>query len=78
MYALVAGGGTGGHVYPALALADALVARGQPRESIRFLGARRGLEARAVPDAGYEIDLLPARGFQRGFTPAAPRARTCA
>ena len=69
MYALVAGGGTGGHVYPALALADALVARGHDRESIRFLGARRGLEARAVPDAGYAIDLLPARGLQRGVTP---------
>ncbi len=69
MYALVAGGGTGGHVYPALALADALVARGHDRTSVRFLGASRGLEARAVPDAGYEIDLLPARGFQRGISP---------
>ena len=44
----VAGGGTGGHVYPALALADALVARGHARDAIRFLGASRGLEARAV------------------------------
>jgi UDP-N-acetylglucosamine--N-acetylmuramyl-(pentapeptide) pyrophosphoryl-undecaprenol N-acetylglucosamine transferase len=68
VYALVAGGGTGGHVYPALALADALVARGHARTSVRFLGAKRGLEARAVPDAGYDIDLLPARGFQRGVT----------
>jgi UDP-N-acetylglucosamine--N-acetylmuramyl-(pentapeptide) pyrophosphoryl-undecaprenol N-acetylglucosamine transferase len=68
-FALITGGGTGGHVYPALALADALVSRGHPRASIRFLGARRGLEARAVPEAGYEIDLLPARGFQRGLTP---------
>lgn len=70
MYALVAGGGTGGHVYPALALADALVARGHPRSSIRFLGARRGLEARAVPEAGYQIALLPSRGFQRGVSVA--------
>ncbi|MGZ4691759.1 MAG: undecaprenyldiphospho-muramoylpentapeptide beta-N-acetylglucosaminyltransferase [Acidimicrobiia bacterium] len=68
VFALVAGGGTGGHVYPALAVADALVARGHDRRSIRFLGASRGLEARAVPDAGYDIDLLPARGFQRGFS----------
>ncbi len=66
VYALVAGGGTGGHVYPALALADALVARGHPPDSVRFLGASRGLEARAVPEAGYGIDLLPSRGFQRG------------
>jgi undecaprenyldiphospho-muramoylpentapeptide beta-N-acetylglucosaminyltransferase len=69
VHALVAGGGTGGHVYPALALADALVARGHLRSTIRFLGAQRGLEARAVPDAGYEIDLLPSRGFQRGASP---------
>ncbi len=68
VFALISGGGTGGHVYPALALADALVARGHARDSVRFLGARRGLEARAVPDAGYAIDLLPARGFQRGAT----------
>jgi UDP-N-acetylglucosamine--N-acetylmuramyl-(pentapeptide) pyrophosphoryl-undecaprenol N-acetylglucosamine transferase len=68
VFALIAGGGTGGHVYPALALADTLVARGHSRESIRFLGARRGLEARAVPDAGYVIDLLGARGFQRGVS----------
>ncbi len=69
MYALVAGGGTGGHVYPALALADALVQRGHAKTAIRFLGARRGLEARAVPDAGYDVDLLPSRGFQRGINP---------
>ena len=65
-FALVAGGGTGGHVYPALALADALVARGHDRTSIRFLGAARGLEAEAVPEAGYEIDLVGSRGLQRG------------
>lgn len=69
VFALISGGGTGGHVYPALALGDALVGRGHSRASVRFLGARRGLEARAVPEAGYEIDLLPARGFQRGATP---------
>jgi undecaprenyldiphospho-muramoylpentapeptide beta-N-acetylglucosaminyltransferase len=57
-------------VYPALALADTLVGRGHDRASIRFLGARRGLEATAVPAAGYAIDLLPARGFQRGWSPA--------
>lgn len=67
-FALISGGGTGGHVYPALALADALVARGHPPARIRFVGARRGLEARVVPDAGYSIDLLPGRGIQRRFT----------
>jgi UDP-N-acetylglucosamine--N-acetylmuramyl-(pentapeptide) pyrophosphoryl-undecaprenol N-acetylglucosamine transferase len=64
-YALVTGGGTGGHVYPALALADELVARGHPRDSIRFVGSARGLEVTAVPAAGYHIDVLPGRGFDR-------------
>jgi UDP-N-acetylglucosamine--N-acetylmuramyl-(pentapeptide) pyrophosphoryl-undecaprenol N-acetylglucosamine transferase len=68
VFALVTGGGTGGHVYPALALADELVGRGHPVPSIRFVGARRGLEARVVPEAGFEIDLLPGRGIQRRLT----------
>jgi UDP-N-acetylglucosamine--N-acetylmuramyl-(pentapeptide) pyrophosphoryl-undecaprenol N-acetylglucosamine transferase len=70
VFALVTGGGTGGHVYPALALADELVGRGHPVPSIRFVGARRGLEARLVPEAGFEIDLLPGRGIQRRLTVA--------
>ena len=56
---LISGGGTGGHVFPALALADELVARGHDRDRIRFVGAARGLEATAVPAAGFAIDLLP-------------------
>lgn len=65
VFAVLTGGGTGGHVYPALALARVLVARGHPPESIRFAGARRGLEARVVPEAGFAIDLLPGRGLRR-------------
>ncbi len=71
---MITGGGTGGHVYPALALADELVARGHPRDTIRFVGARRGLEARVVPEAGYAIDLLPGRGFRRRLSAANLRA----
>jgi UDP-N-acetylglucosamine--N-acetylmuramyl-(pentapeptide) pyrophosphoryl-undecaprenol N-acetylglucosamine transferase len=74
VFAVITGGGTGGHVYPALALADALAARGHPRDAIRFVGARRGLEARIVPEAGYAIDLLPGRGLQRRLTAANVRA----
>lgn len=62
---LIAGGGTGGHVYPALALADALVARGEPVEGIRFVGARRGLEARVLPTTPYAHTLLTLRGLDR-------------
>jgi undecaprenyldiphospho-muramoylpentapeptide beta-N-acetylglucosaminyltransferase len=71
VYALVAGGGTGGHVFPALALADELVARGHARSSIRFVGAQRGIEATAVPAAGYAIELLPGRGLLRSWSPRA-------
>lgn len=70
-FALITGGGTGGHVYPALALAEALVARGHPPDAIRFVGAARGLEATAVPAAGFAIDLLPGRGFRRRLSPGA-------
>lgn len=65
---LVTGGGTGGHVYPAIALAQELVRRGRPPESIRFVGSERGLEATAVPEAGFAIELLPGRGLQRRLT----------
>lgn len=67
---LITGGGTGGHVYPALALAQELVDRGHDRAAIHFVGARRGLEASVVPDAGFGIDLLPGRGLQRRLTVA--------
>lgn len=64
-HALIAGGGTGGHIYPALAIADALVDAGHDKSTIRFVGSRRALEARVVPEAGYEIKLLPGRGIKR-------------
>jgi len=70
-FAVVTGGGTGGHVYPALAIADELVRRGHPPATIRFLGSARGLEADAVPAAGFAIDLLPGRGLLRSLRPRA-------
>lgn len=71
VFALVTGGGTGGHVYPALAVAEELTRRGHPRASIRFVGSRRGLEATAVPAAGFSIDLLTGRGIRRDLAPGA-------
>jgi undecaprenyldiphospho-muramoylpentapeptide beta-N-acetylglucosaminyltransferase len=68
---LISGGGTGGHVFPALALAEELVARGHARDRIRFVGAARGLEATAVPAAGFAVDLLPGRGLERRASLAA-------
>lgn len=70
-FALISGGGTGGHVFPALALAEELVARGHARDTIRFVGAQRGIEATAVPAAGFTVELLPGRGLLRSWTPSA-------
>jgi len=64
-YALIAGGGTTGHVQPALAIARALVHRGHKQSSIELVGSERGIEARLVPEAGFELTLLPGRGLQR-------------
>ncbi|MFO7610113.1 MAG: undecaprenyldiphospho-muramoylpentapeptide beta-N-acetylglucosaminyltransferase [Candidatus Krumholzibacteriia bacterium] len=64
---LVTGGGTGGHVYPGLAVAEALRAL-DPDLEIRFVGTRRGLERVLVPRAGWPLDFVPASGF-RGLGP---------
>jgi UDP-N-acetylglucosamine--N-acetylmuramyl-(pentapeptide) pyrophosphoryl-undecaprenol N-acetylglucosamine transferase len=54
---LIAGGGTGGHIIPALAIADALKA-GPEAVEVLFLGTPRGLESRLVPQAGYPLELI--------------------
>lgn len=64
-FAIVAGGGTGGHVVPAVAIGQALVAAGHPPESVRFVGSARGIERRLVPEAGFPLTLLPGRGIVR-------------
>lgn len=69
-YALLAGGGTAGHVLPGLAVAQALEARGHDPSTIRFVGSERGLERSLVPHAGFDVTLLPGRGIQRRLTPA--------
>jgi UDP-N-acetylglucosamine--N-acetylmuramyl-(pentapeptide) pyrophosphoryl-undecaprenol N-acetylglucosamine transferase len=64
-FALIAGGGTAGHVQPAIAIARALAARGHPVASIELVGSERGIETRLVPAAGFELTTLPGRGFER-------------
>lgn len=70
MKVLFAGGGTGGHLYPAIAMAAELLRR-EPRAEVSFAGTARGIEAREVPRLGYRLHLLPARGLKRGVTPRA-------
>jgi undecaprenyldiphospho-muramoylpentapeptide beta-N-acetylglucosaminyltransferase len=65
---VIAGGGTGGHVIPAIAIGQALVDRGQDRAGVRFVGSQRGMEARLVPAAGFDVTLLPGRGIARRLT----------
>jgi UDP-N-acetylglucosamine--N-acetylmuramyl-(pentapeptide) pyrophosphoryl-undecaprenol N-acetylglucosamine transferase len=60
--ALFAAGGTGGHIYPALAVAKELVSR-HPDSSVRFVGTARGLETRLVPQAGFELSLIESAGL---------------
>ncbi|MGH9179971.1 MAG: UDP-N-acetylglucosamine--N-acetylmuramyl-(pentapeptide) pyrophosphoryl-undecaprenol N-acetylglucosamine transferase, partial [Acidimicrobiales bacterium] len=67
-WAVVAGGGTAGHVLPALAVARALVDRGHEPGTLHFVGSQRGLEARLVPEAGLPLTLLPGRGIARRLT----------
>ena len=64
-YALIAGGGTAGHVQPAIAIARGLVDRGHPPATIELVGSERGIEARLVPAAGFALTLLPGRGIER-------------
>ncbi len=68
MSVVLAGGGTAGHIEPALALADAL-RRADPQLSIVCLGTERGLETRLVPLRGYELALIPPVPLPRKLTP---------
>lgn len=63
----MAGGGTGGHIYPALAIAEA-IRRRDPAAEFRFVGTDHGLEADLIPRAGYELELISLYGFQRRFS----------
>ncbi len=67
-FAIIAGGGTAGHVHPGLAIAEALVARGHGRDEIHYVGSERGMERDLVPEAGFPLVLLPGRGIQRRLT----------
>src|SRR6188474_2653844 len=61
---IIAGGGTGGHIFPAIAIANALM-KLQPQTEILFVGAKGKMEMEKVPMAGYRIEGLDIAGFNR-------------
>ena len=60
---VIAGGGTGGHLFPGLAIAREILAR-RPDAVVTFAGTARGIEARAVPAAGFELDTIRSLGLK--------------
>lgn len=64
MKVIMAGGGTGGHIYPAIAIADKIL-RKHPESEILFIGTERGMEKDIVPKNGYEIKFITVSGLNR-------------
>lgn len=64
MRLLVAGGGTGGHLFPGLALGEEVKTR-HPRNDVLFVGSARGIEAREVPKAGYPLEIIDVGPLKR-------------
>lgn len=65
--AIISGGGTGGHIFPAIAIANA-IKKINPEHQILFVGAKGRMEMEKVPAAGYPIEGLWISGFQRKLT----------
>ena len=64
MKMIISGGGTGGHIFPAISIANAVKAK-HPDAEILFIGAEGRMEMTRVPEAGYDIKGLPVRGLIR-------------
>ena len=63
MKLVIAGGGTGGHLFPGIAVAEEFLSRDTSNQ-VLFVGSERGIEARAVPAAGYRLETVSARGIR--------------
>lgn len=68
MRVVLCGGGTGGHINPAIAIADEIKKR-IPYAEISFIGTEKGMENRLVPRAGYSLDHVKVMGFRRSLSP---------
>lgn len=67
MRLLVSGGGTGGHIYPALALIEAIKQQ-QPDTEVLYVGTKKGLESKIVPNAGIPFKTIEIQGFKRSLS----------
>ncbi|MBQ3099804.1 MAG: undecaprenyldiphospho-muramoylpentapeptide beta-N-acetylglucosaminyltransferase [Clostridia bacterium] len=67
MRVLMSGGGTGGHVNPAIAIANEIAKR-EPDSEIAFVGTKRGIESRLVPKEGYELHFIEIQGIRRSLS----------
>src|SRR2546423_12422133 len=63
MRVLIAAGGTGGHIYPGIAVANEIMRR-DPKSEVRFVGTVRGLESKLVPQAGFELSIIDSAGLK--------------
>jgi UDP-N-acetylglucosamine--N-acetylmuramyl-(pentapeptide) pyrophosphoryl-undecaprenol N-acetylglucosamine transferase len=72
MRVLIAAGGTGGHIYPGIAVANEIMRR-DSTSAVRFVGTARGLESRLVPNAGFELSLIESQGLKNVGTLAKAR-----
>ncbi|MDD4688258.1 MAG: undecaprenyldiphospho-muramoylpentapeptide beta-N-acetylglucosaminyltransferase [Eubacteriales bacterium] len=68
MKVLLAGGGTAGHVNPAIAIAGE-IKKNNPDAQILFIGTKKGLESTLVPKAGFDIEFVEVSGFKRSLSP---------
>lgn len=68
VWAIIAGGGTAGHVVPGLAIAEEIQRRCGDAQAIHYVGSRRGIETEMVPKAGFGLTALPGRGVTRKLT----------
>ncbi len=66
---IISGGGTGGHIFPAVSIANQIKAL-NPEAEILFIGANNKMEMTKVPEAGYNIEGLEITSFRRGFSPS--------
>lgn len=74
MRMIITGGGTGGHIYPALALAR-YIRKSDPSAQLLYIGSAEGLERKIVPAAGFDLETIPASGFGKNLRRLGPFTR---